>query len=109
SRRVKMMALFRSIATIALALSSACGVAAGALADDYPNQTVRIVVPYSPGGSADTQARIVADALQQQWGHPVIVENKPGAGTLTGAMYASSAKPNVYTLYMAPGAFTFVP
>jgi tripartite-type tricarboxylate transporter receptor subunit TctC len=104
-----MMALCRLFAAMAFALSSVCGAAVGAFADGFPNQTVRIIVPYSPGGSADTQARIVADALQQQWGHPVIVENKPGAGTLSGAMYASSAKPDGYTLYMAPGAFTIVP
>ena len=80
-----------------------------AIAADFPNTTVRIVVPYTPGGSADTQARIIAEALQQSWGHPVIIDNRPGAGTLIGAQYAANAKPDGYTLYMAPGAFTIVP
>ncbi|MGD0026579.1 MAG: tripartite tricarboxylate transporter substrate binding protein [Xanthobacteraceae bacterium] len=103
------MPLWRIIATIASALSLMCAATAGSFAADFPNRTVRIIVPYPPGGSADTQARILADALRQQWGQPVIIENKPGAGTMIGAVDAASAKPDGYTLYMAPGAFTIVP
>jgi tripartite-type tricarboxylate transporter receptor subunit TctC len=103
------MSMWRIIATIASEVSLMCAAITGAPATDFPNRTVRIIVPYPPGGSADTQARILADALRQQWGQPVIIENKPGAGTVIGAVYAASAKPDGYTLYMAPGAFTIVP
>jgi tripartite-type tricarboxylate transporter receptor subunit TctC len=99
------MTLCRFMVALACALLSI----GPATAADFPSGTVRIVVPYTPGGSADTQARIIAEALQQSWGQPVIVENKPGAGTLIGATYAANSRPDGYTLYMAPGAFTIVP
>ncbi len=103
------MSLWRMIAVAVLDVSLLLGVASGSFALDFPNRTVRIVVPYPPGGSADTQARILADALQKQWGRPVIIENKPGAGTTIGAAYAAAANPDGYTLYMAPGSFTITP
>ncbi len=99
------MSLRRWLVALGCALLSI----APAMAADFPNGTVRIVVPYTPGGSADTQARIIAEALQQSWGHPVIIDNRPGAGTLIGAQFAANADPDGYTLYMAPGAFTIVP
>ena len=66
----------------------------------YPSRTVSIVVPTTPGGTADLLARLVAPKLSTMWGHPVIVENKPGAGSLVGTDYVARAKPDGYTLLL---------
>lgn len=72
--------------------------AAPAAADDYPGRNISIVVPYTPGGFNDTMARVFARKLQEAWGQPVIVENKPGAGTVIGTEYGARAAPDGYTL-----------
>ena len=76
---------------------------------DFPSGVVRIVVPYLPGGSAEAQARFLATELQKQWGKPVIIENKPGAGTTVGAAYAATQKPDGLTLYLASTSHTVTP
>jgi tripartite-type tricarboxylate transporter receptor subunit TctC len=70
-------------------------------AQTYPTKPVRIVIPFSPGGSADLQARTLAQKLQEIWGQPVLVESKPGAGTTIGAAHAAGSPPDGYTLYFA--------
>ena len=50
----------------------------------FPEKTIRIVVPYPPGGFNDTLGRIVAQKLGEAWGQPTVVENRPGGGTLIG-------------------------
>jgi tripartite-type tricarboxylate transporter receptor subunit TctC len=71
-------------------------------AQDYPNRTVRIVVPFPAGGTADAMPRIIADWLSRKWGQGVIVENKPGAGGSIGAEMVSKSDPDGYTLLSAP-------
>ncbi|MBR1125949.1 tripartite tricarboxylate transporter substrate binding protein [Bradyrhizobium lablabi] len=66
--------------------------------DHYPSRTIRYVVPYPPGGFNDTLARIVSQKLQDAWGVPVIVENRPGGGTLIGSEAVAKAPPDGYTL-----------
>ena len=76
-------------------------------AADYPNRTVRIVVSAPPAGGPDVVARILADRLQQRWGQPVIVENRPGAGGTLGTADVAAAEPDGYTLLSAqPGPLT---
>src|ERR1700704_3786180 len=70
-------------------------------AQAFPSKPVRIVIPFSPGGSADLQARTLGQKLQEMWGQPVLVEAKPGAGTTIGAAYAAASAPDGYTLYFA--------
>jgi tripartite-type tricarboxylate transporter receptor subunit TctC len=70
-------------------------------AQGFPSKPVRIVIPFSPGGSADLQARSLGQKLSEIWGQPVLVEPKPGAGTTIGAAYAASQPPDGYTLYFA--------
>ncbi|WP_236844589.1 tripartite tricarboxylate transporter substrate binding protein [Bordetella sp. 15P40C-2] len=67
---------------------------------NYPSRTVSIIVPTTPGGTADILARLVAPKLSLMWKQPVIVENKPGAGTLVGTDYAAGAKPDGYTFLL---------
>src|SRR5260370_11791765 len=93
----------------ALAASFLCAASAPSRALDFPSGVVRIVVPYLSGGSAEAQARFLAAELQKQWGKPVIIENKPGAGTTVGAAYAATQKPDRLTLYLAPPSHTVTP
>jgi tripartite-type tricarboxylate transporter receptor subunit TctC len=73
----------------------------GAFAQEYPSKLVRLVISYPPGGSSEQVARILTQALTEEWKQPVIIENKPGAGTTLGAAYAAKADPDGYTLYLA--------
>jgi|APFre7841882724_1041349.scaffolds.fasta_scaffold00095_9 tripartite-type tricarboxylate transporter receptor subunit TctC len=86
---------------IALALIAASLlVPAAALAQAFPSKPVRIVVPYPPGGGVDGIARPIAERLAQKWGQPVVVDNKPGAGTIIGAEFVARAAPDGHTLLL---------
>src|SRR5690606_27858102 len=67
-------------------------------ADAYPDKPIRIIVPYTPAGFNDAMARVFARKLQESWRQPVIVENKPGAGTIIGTEQGARAEPDGYTL-----------
>jgi len=71
-------------------------------AQEWPVKTVRIIVPFPAGGSADLLPRYVAESLQKQWGQPVIVDNRPGAAGNIGATAVFQAEPDGYTLLSAP-------
>jgi tripartite-type tricarboxylate transporter receptor subunit TctC len=71
-------------------------------AQDFPNRTVRIVVPFPAGGTADAMPRVIADYLSRKWGHPVVIENRSGAGGNVGAEAAYKSEPDGYTLLSAP-------
>lgn len=71
-------------------------------AANYPSQTIKIVVPFPAGGTADTLPRIVAEKLRQKWQQPVIIENCSGAGGNIGAEVVASSPPDGYTLLASP-------
>ncbi|CAM3877100.1 Bug family tripartite tricarboxylate transporter substrate binding protein [Bordetella tumulicola] len=75
----------------------------------YPPGPVHLIVPFPPGGPTDTLARKMADGLQAQWKQPVIVENKPGAGTIIGVDHVAKAKPDGQTIGIVISAFTINP
>jgi tripartite-type tricarboxylate transporter receptor subunit TctC len=75
--------------------------AAGAFAQDYPSRPVRLVVTFTPGGGADTTARVFAERLSDLWKQQVFVENRPGAGGSIGAEAVHKAPPDGYTLFLA--------
>jgi tripartite-type tricarboxylate transporter receptor subunit TctC len=69
-----------------------------AMAQNFPDHTVKVVVPYVAGGGTDSVARAVSQGLQELWGQPVVVENKSGAGTAVGSEYAARSAADGYTL-----------
>lgn len=66
----------------------------------YPSKPIRLIVPVPPGGAADAMARLVADHLQSKWGQPVVVDNKPGAGSAVGLGLLAKSPPDGYTIGM---------
>src|SRR3954468_16217464 len=89
-----------------LALAFGAAVALAAAAQQFPTKRVAFVSGVSPGSASDTMARILADKLQGQWGHPVIVENRLGAGGLVGAKYVAQSEPDGHLIMMYASAFT---
>jgi len=79
-------------------LSGAIAPAAGA--DAFPSHTVKLVVPFPPGGSLDIVGREIAQKLTEAWGQSVVVENKPGAGGNIGADFVAKSAPDGYTVVM---------
>lgn len=87
----------------ALAVLAVAALATGASAqDNWPQSTVKIIVPYLPGATADGLPRILAEYLTQIWKQPVVLENRAGAGGNVGAEAAARAAPDGYTLLHAP-------
>ena len=68
----------------------------------YPTRTIKIVVPAPPGANLDTIPRIIADKLASHWGHPVIIEHRPGAAQNLGAEVVARSEPDGYTLLATP-------
>jgi putative tricarboxylic transport membrane protein len=86
---------------VAMALALAGPWAAdAALADDYPSRSIRIVVPYAPGGGADTVARIVAKRVGETIGQTIVIENRGGAGSIIGTEMVAKAEADGYTLLL---------
>lgn len=91
-----------------LLAATACLVAGAAGADDaFPSKPIRLVVPYTAGGGSDILARLYADKLRARLGQNVIVDNKPGAGTLLGASLVARSPADGYTLFLTSNS-TFI-
>lgn len=100
---ISMRLAFQTLFNVCLSFA-----AMGAIAADYPQRPVTIVVGYSAGGGVDTIARIVAEKLPQRLGQPVVVENRPGVASIVGATYVAKAKPDGHILLMgASGPIVF--
>ncbi|NJO23355.1 MAG: tripartite tricarboxylate transporter substrate binding protein [Sphingomonadales bacterium] len=88
----------------------ALGLSGPAEAKDWPQRTVKIVVPYPAGGNVDGAARIIAEKLQTSLGQSVVIENKAGAGGLVGSESVAKSEPDGYTLLLgANGPILFAP
>ena len=73
----------------------------GAEPNSYPNRAIRIIVPFPPGGPADMIARLVGQRMSEDWGQPVLIENRAGGNTAIGAQAAAGSPPDGYTLLAA--------
>jgi tripartite-type tricarboxylate transporter receptor subunit TctC len=89
---------------LGLALAVFAIMASPAQAEDYPSRAITIVVPLAPGGGVDFVARTLGTKLSERLGKPVLIENKPGGGTVIGAVAVAKAAPDGYTLLLTPGA-----
>ena len=99
---MKRLVLFS--VTVALAIAACAGtleVRPAAAATEYPNRSVRLIVPFPPGGGADFMGRIVAQALTESRGYTVVVDNRGGANGAIGSEVVAKAKPDGYTLVLA--------
>jgi tripartite-type tricarboxylate transporter receptor subunit TctC len=83
---------------VCLLTSAFCLGAAGAVAQDFPSRSVRIIVPAAPSGGLDIMARVVGQPLSVMWGQSVVVDNRPGAGVMLGTEMASKATRDGYTM-----------
>jgi tripartite-type tricarboxylate transporter receptor subunit TctC len=92
---------FARTTLIALALTGASAGPLWAQATDYPSRQVNFVVPFAPGGGTDILGRLVGQKLSDRFGKPFVVENRPGAGTVTAAVQVTKSAPDGYTIMMA--------
>lgn len=88
-------------ALIAGVLTSASVWAAPAAAQDYPTASVRLVIPFPPGGSTDLVGRLLAAYLGEQWKQTIVVDNRPGGNGMLGPTFVARAKPDGYTILLA--------
>jgi tripartite-type tricarboxylate transporter receptor subunit TctC len=83
---------------VAAACLAACPVLSAQAQEAYPNKPIRMIVPWGAGGTSDTPWRIVTPKLAELLGQPVVIENRPGAGSTIGAAMVAAAKPDGYTI-----------
>jgi tripartite-type tricarboxylate transporter receptor subunit TctC len=95
-----------ALCLLALAVNPAVAQSA---ADKYPDKPIKIVIPFPPGGSTDSLGRAIAQKLQEKWGQPVLVENRPGASTLIGSAMVAKSPPDGYTLIVSVSSHTTNP
>ena len=93
----------------ATAVTLALAAFATAHAQTYPDKPIRMVIPYTPGGSIDNVGRMVADQLQRQLGQPIVIENQPGASGVLGSLHVRKAKADGYTLLFNASSQVYLP
>ena len=98
--------MLRALRDSALGLVIACAThgAPALAADDYPAKSLRMIVPYPPGGTTDFVAREIANKLGETWGRQVVIDNRPGAGTLIGLALGAKSAPDGYTITFGTSA-----
>jgi tripartite-type tricarboxylate transporter receptor subunit TctC len=82
---------------------------ASAQAAEYPSRTIKMIIPFAPGGGSDTLGRVLAEKMGSELGVSVIVENKPGASSIIGTELVAKAAPDGYTLLLTNGAIASNP
>ncbi|EJE50740.1 hypothetical protein PMI14_04602 [Acidovorax sp. CF316] len=101
---MKLTTFARAIVCVTCVLLGSLAHAAG-----FPERAITVLVPYTAGGSSDALARLLAKQLGDQFGQPVVVDNKPGAGATLGTALAAKAAPDGYTVLLADTAYTTAP
>jgi tripartite-type tricarboxylate transporter receptor subunit TctC len=93
------------LAAIGYAATIAVGAMAAERAQEYPWKSVRMIVPFAPGGGADLMGRIVGPRLTEKFGHPVVVDNRPAASGILGAEIAARSAPDGHTLFISTPSY----
>jgi tripartite-type tricarboxylate transporter receptor subunit TctC len=93
-RTAKRLAKFVALAFASLAFVTADGTAQAA---DYPSRQIHLIVPYAAGGAADSIARILAKRISKAIGQTMVVENRPGGGSIVGTEFVNKSEPDGYT------------
>ena len=93
------------VAAIAVGVAVAAPPSLAQAQQNFPTKPVRIVVPSAAGGPPDIVARLIGPKMSESWGQPVVIENRPGAGSMTGTSIVAKAAPDGYTLLLNTGAF----
>jgi len=106
---MKRRATLKLLSTCVLAGGLSLGLAGTALAQNYPNKPITMVVPFPPGGVADTVGRPMAEAMARYLKQPVVVENRAGAGGGVGMGAVARAQPDGYTILMALSSLVVLP
>ena len=101
--------MFRSAFLRLILVALAVLAAPAAFGQAYPDRTVRVVIPFPPGGTLDALGRALAQKLSEQMGQTFIVDNRPGAGGTIGGGIVAKAKPDGYTLLFSPSTHTTTP
>src|SRR3984885_8846752 len=96
-----MSGIARALATALLLIGVPASAQDSLEAKNYPTHTIRMIVPFPPGGPADTIARIVGAKMSEHWRQPVVIENRAGGHTAIGAEVVAKAAPDGYTLLVA--------
>jgi tripartite-type tricarboxylate transporter receptor subunit TctC len=99
----------RHIAATLVALAMAGGCVQAACAQSYPSRVIKLVVPFTPGSPNDVMARLLTQHLQTRLGQAIVVDNKPGGGTIIGTKTAAAAEPDGYTLLFISSALVVDP
>ena len=102
----------RRLCALATFIGVTCWVSqAGAqsAADRFPEKPIKIVVPFSPGGSVDVVARVIGQKMQERWGQPVVIESRPGASALIGTTAVAKSPADGYTLIVSVSSHTTNP
>lgn len=100
---------FLQLCTAVVAGALAFGAAGPAAAQNFPAGPVKIIIPFPPGGPTDTVGRILAKNLQDTWGQPVLIDYKPGAGTVIGADFVAKSAPDGLTIGMVNSSLAVNP
>lgn len=95
--------------SIMTAAAVALGLAQPLAAQDFPTGPVTIVVPYSPSGNTDVFTRKITPYLEEKWGQPIVVDNRPGGGSMVGTAIVAQAEPDGHTLLVTTSAFVTAP
>lgn len=85
------------------------GVGSVAAQQPYPNKPIRFITPYTPGGGASITARLIAQKLTESWGQQVLIDNRPGGGTMVGTDALAKSSPDGYTILLTGSTHTLLP
>jgi len=96
-----MTPAIRLLVSVVLAMLAGDAATAEDLSANFPNRPIRIIVPFPAGGPSDIVARLIGQKMSEDWGQPVVIDNRPGGNTIIGAQAAAKAAPDGYTLFMA--------